>query len=588
MKSKKWLISLGLAVVLVVSFALPACNGEPTEYWHTPIADGDEKISFDITTLEGPYHSVAQIVAEDLRDLGLDVTVKTMDSGTFFDYLYAPPEGKMQAFVFKEDPSPDPWSDWIWGMYTDPLTTGEDWNPTWYHNPDFDAVANAVEMALNLSAKEEMLLSLQETLAEDLPVIMLVRDELITVVRTDNWVNWYNTMGGPVTWINDYSLREVTQVGDATQLNIGTLELMDSLAHYQSGLMWTNAGCLYLMIVYENLAGYPKLDGDPPQTAYEFAPQLATNFSVSYESDGEGGQNQVWTIDLREGVKWHDGENFTADDVIFTMKYVEGHWSNTKPINWTAVEANEWEPLPDHVLVEKINDYQVEWRYIEDYHQNEDYFRCVYLWFAMSPEHVFGLAGNGTYDGWKEDPRDWDGEYIGTGPYKVEEFEAGNYLLLERNGSYWGAGVEDWGLPEPQRILFRQYTDSGTMFMALEAGDIDTVMAHGAPFAKYDAYVADEDIEVETVPNLSLYYMGFNLHPTAGYAPLQDLALREAIAAAINKQRIVEMAFGEFAETVDSWIYPESQFYHPALPNNEYDTTEATNILLAAGYTFHE
>jgi len=581
MKSKKLLISLGLAAVLVVAFALPACNGGPTEeFWYTP--EG-EKISFDITTIGSQYGDIGLMVVEDLQDFGLDVTHEILDATTFLEYLYLPNEGEMEAAIYAEDPSPDPWNDWIWGELADPLDYGYLWNPAWYDNDYYDQLHLDNYVAPNLSAKQEILFEMQEILNEDVPMHWLVRDEFIAVHRTDNWGGWYNEMGGYVSWINEWSIREATQLGDETQLRIGLLALMPNMNHEPDVLFYTNVGCLYLMLVYENLWFYPKI-GEDLGAAYDFVPKLATDCVVTYEDDGTGGTNQVWTIDLREGVKWHDydtsGKNFSADDVIYTMQYIHGHWNNNKPMNWTAVEENDWEPLPEHVLVEKINDHQVEWRFIEGYHQNEGFFPSIYLWDAFAPEHVFNAEGA------PDDPLSWTGNYTGTGPYKFKEFVADDYLLLERFDDYWGKDVPEVGLPEPEQVLFKLYGDSGPMFLAMEAGDIDASEA-SAPPAKYDAYVANPDLEVEVVKDLSVYYLVFNLHPTAGYEPLQDKVLRQAIAYAIDEQDIVDIARGGFAEVAYSWMYNESPNFNPDLTMRDYDPTAAETLLLDAGYTKH-
>jgi len=577
MKSKKWLISLGLAAVLVVAFALPACNGEPTEYWYTP--EG-EKISFDISA-SGAYQDISLMVVQDLQDFGFDVDLAVLDSTTYYEYLYYPPGGGMQAFISAEDPSPDPWSDWIWTMLADPLGFGIDWNPCWYNNTAFDELMQQNYFAQNLTAKEDILYDIQQVLAEDIPVIFLVREELISAARTDNWENWFNEMGGYASWINEYSIREVTQAGDATRLNLGITALTETLNMDQDALQYTNVGCLYLMLVYENLAGYPKLGEDD---AYEWIPKLATNYTVTYEDDGTDGQNQVWTIDLREGVKWHDydteGINFTADDVEFTLQYAMSKWGNQHPVNWTAVEEDTGgeEILPEHVLVTKTGDYQVQFRYIEGYHQNESYIPSRWLWYAMVPKHKFEGMTSGEI---LEDT----GDYVGTGPYKVKEYEADNYLLLERFDDYWGAGDSYWELPEAQEVLFKLYENTGSFWIAFEAGEMDSSASLSVPHVKKADYEADANIQVEVVPDLSEYYLGFNLHPTAGYEPLQDLALREAIAAAINKQDIIDITFGGYGQIADSWVYPESPMHNDDLPNNEYDLTEAENILTTAGYT---
>jgi ABC-type transport system substrate-binding protein len=571
MKSKKWLISLGLAVVLVMAFALPACNGTPKEFWYTP---GDEKISFEITATEA-YSDVGLMVVQDLKDLGLDVSFKVIDSTTYYEYLYDPAGGGMQAFISAEDPSPDPWSDWIWDILSDPLGAGLWWNPCWYNSTEFNTLVLENIVAQNFTAKQEALMGLQEVVAEDVPVIFLVREENIVPYRVDRWDNWYCELGGMVTWINEHAIREVTPTVANTdkQLNVACQALPGSLVMDQEYFMYTHVGCLYLMLVYEDLQHFPHLNTETP---YDWKPKLATNYSISYEDDGTGGQNQVWTVDLQEGVKWHDfdtsGEYFDADDVVYSMKNVWEQTGLNKPLNWTGDMS---------MLVEKTGPLQVEMRYVEGYHQNEGFFPNCFLWYAIVPEHVFGPEGEGNYDGWNEDPLLWDGEYIGTGPYTVKEFEPGDYLLLERFDDYWG------DLPGAEQVLFKLYETEGTLWPAFEAGEIDCVAAPTVPFAKKAAYEVDPDIGIEVVDDLSVYYLGFNIHPVAGYEPLQDLALREAIAAAIDKANIVALALGGYGSVADSFVYTESVMHHPSLPNNDYDLTEAANILTAAGYTKH-
>ena len=110
MKSKKWLISLGLAVVLVVAFTIPACTPTQEAGWYTP--EG-EHIEFEISATTG-YTDVGLLVAEDLLNFGLNVTARALDWTTYYQYLYEPDKGGMQAFISAEEPSLDPWSDWIW------------------------------------------------------------------------------------------------------------------------------------------------------------------------------------------------------------------------------------------------------------------------------------------------------------------------------------------------------------------------------------------------------------------------------------------------------------------------------------------
>jgi len=566
MKSKKWLISLGLAVVLVVAFALPACDGEKASGWYTP---EDERISFDITTMPGDWADMALLIALDLQDLGMDVERRVIDSTTYYSKLYYPNTNGWDACISGEDTSPDPWSDWIWMMMCDPYDWGLEWNPSWFNNATLNDLLYENYLAANDTVKEAVLHEMQSILAEELPVVFLTRDDIITVRRTDTWDNWFNEVGRYVTWINEYSIREVTNLTADDQLRIATLTIVDNLLMDQEELQATNLGCLYLMLVYENLAGYPKIDAASlainPDAAEGFVPKLATNCTWGTE-----GANQTLTIDLRPGVKWHDGEDFTADDVVYSFKEIITGWGINRPVDWVAVEANDWEILPEHILVEKISELQVKFTYIEDYHQNERFFPVAHMWYAIVPEHIFSL---------ESDPEGVTGDYIGTGPYKLKEFRAGQYVLLERNEDYWGPK------PAARQVLFTLYADRGPLFLALEAGHED-VTGLGAPWQKIDAYNATANLEVEIIKGLTTNYMAFNLHPDEGYLPFQDLALRKAIATAINKQDIIDMVMGGYSEIADSWTYQESLYHNPDLPQYAYNLAKARQMLLDAGYTY--
>ena len=411
---------------------------------------------------------------------------------------------------------------------------------------------------------------------------------------------WLISLGLAVVLVVAFALPACTpaEPEPASRLNIAVTAMTNSLIMDQLDLQNTNFGTLYLLVVYEPLYTYPKVDpatlNSTPDAAYGFAPRLVEDYSWSYEDDGTGGENQILTLDLEEEVKWHDGEDFTADDVVFSFKSkVINPWAPNMPVNWTWVydEAYPWcedDICPDDIMVTKTGEHQVELRYVQDWHQPEGYLPNDFLWYAIVPEHVFGPDGEGEYEDWNEDPTMWDGEWIGTGPFKVKEYKVDQYILLERNDDYWG------DLPAAKEVLFKLYEDDNAMWMAFESdapGSLMDLAIAGIPFEKKASYEADPRITVEVMPDLSIAAVGFNLHETGGYAPLADLPLRQAIAAAINKENMCTMLAGGYAKPADSWVYLESAEHYGGpnnygvLPNNTYNTTEAASILTNAGYT---
>jgi len=408
---------------------------------------------------------------------------------------------------------------------------------------------------------------------------------------------WLISLGLVVVLVLAFALPACeTTPQEASRLNVAITIMQETLNMEQLNLPYTNLGCLYLLLVYEPLYAYPKVDQatleENPNAAYGFEPRLVKTFDWDYEDDGAGGENQILILNLQEGVKWHDGENFTADDVVFSFKsQVIYPWTPNMPINWTWVydedNPNYYTITADDINVEEDGDYKVKLTYVDGYHQPENYLPNDFLWYSIVPEHVFGPDGEGEYAHWNEDPAKWDGEYIGTGPFKVKDYDSDQYLLLERNDDYYG------DLPAAKEVLFKLYEDENAMWMAFESNNPNSLMdmaIASVPFTKKAQYEADPRITVDVVPDLSISVLGFNLNPDFGYAPLADLALREAIAAAIDKENMCTILAGGYAQPADTYVYLDSPMHYGgpeygSLPNNAYNVTLAASILTDAGYT---
>jgi len=324
------------------------------------------------------------------------------------------------------------------------------------------------------------------------------------------------------------------------RLNVGFLASCPTLSH-TPGEMYTNWGCLWDLLVYDNWAHYCL-----PPDYYEFIPK----FVQSYETSEDG---LTWTLHLAENATWHDGVPVTAEDIKFTCE------------NWICLPGNaDVDYCVDHVEV------------IDDYTAKVVNTRVLttvnppgwWAWDPILPKHI--------YEPYKDNMSSYANEdSIGSGPFKLKEFKTEEYMWLVANEDYYG------GRPYVDEVVFRLYGTLETMVMALEKGEVDVFGDSSLPVPLIEEFEANPDIAVETVPGLTLYDLVFNLHKNVS---LQDKNVRHAIAYGIDKDRIIDMVFMGDAVKHDGWVYEEDPMHHPNLPQYDYDPDKANEILDGAGY----
>lgn len=275
-----------------------------------------------------------------------------------------------------------------------------------------------------------------------------------------------------------------------------------------------------------------KIDPD----TQEIIPDLAVEWSANED-------NTVWTFQLREGVKFHNGAEFTAEDVKFTWDY------GSVP---SESVGNPWTANVSEVNV--VDDYTVE-------------FVCdgvaadlpSYLCYPILSKEAFDTMDN-----------EEEAAAIGAGPYVLTENNAGINYLYEKFDDYFG---------EPaitQNIEIRVITDENSMEMALMSGEIDVMCVESSEVAKQimedDNYVCYSKLTADTM------YLGINMERVT------DVNVRKAIAMAINREEIAQ-AYGNdiTATAVYSFFAPTSEGYiETDIP--EYDPEGAKALLEASGY----
>ena len=332
---------------------------------------------------------------------------------------------------------------------------------------------------------------------------------------------------------------EEIQYGGRLDVGFTAGEGMETLI-LDEAWQYTEMGCVFWPLVYDQLW----IMGPAPD--YEVLPRLATSWETE---DGK-----TWTFYLREDATFHDGVPVTAEDVAFTIENLP----NADPA-WAFADI-----ITEPGTVKVIDDYTVEFTLEQPVGTR---WPAAY-WAPILPKHI--------WEPYTDDMLSFtNDEAIGSGPYKLKEFKAAQYIWFEANEDYWG------GRPYLDEVVFKTYGSGDALYMALKSGETDMIGYLGCSAVAADDFMGLEDMEVIVSPGIGLQWLSFNLYKDT---PLQDLEVRKAIMHGIDRDRIMEMAFFGYAQAADSFIYPEVAEHNPDLPQYGYDIDLANEILDVAGY----
>lgn len=178
--------------------------------------------------------------------------------------------------------------------------------------------------------------------------------------------------------------------------------------------------------------------------------------------------------------------------------------------------------------------------------------------------------------------RDGAAHIVGSGPFVLSSWESGRSLVMVRNPDYaWGPEiVENTGPPFLESVAFRIIPDATMQLTALAAGEVDVVFIN-RPEHRAQLEHNTEIVLEEAVLN-SLIYLGFN----CAKAPLDEVTVRQALAHAVDKQEIVDLALGGMGERAFAPLPPTLQGFDPSLRDHElgHDPEGARRLLAQAGF----
>ena len=274
--------------------------------------------------------------------------------------------------------------------------------------------------------------------------------------------------------------------------------------------------------------------------------QITGDLAERWEVSDDG---LMWTFYLHQGVKWHDGEELTADDVVYTFGTIQTSEEDIAPFRPRFLQGGE--PIP----FEAVDDYTVVAHLKEP---NASFFTDISV--PIVPRHV--LEGQDLRVG------PFNREPVGTGPFKVAEWKAGESITLEAFDDYFR------GRPCLDRVIFRIIPDLDAQVNALLTGEIDFVP--NIPGAAVQRFEGNPDFTLALTESDSLFQIFFNLQREQ----FQDVRVRQALMIAIDRQALIDTVRQGYGVVHNSHFDHVVPFYQQdKLGGYDYDPERAGQIL---------
>ena len=288
-----------------------------------------------------------------------------------------------------------------------------------------------------------------------------------------------------------------------------------------------------------NIQMYDSLLHKTPKLEYE--PSLATSWRAIDDT--------TWEFKLRQGVKFHNGDPFSAEDVKFSFERVldpatkSPQYGNIRAIK----EVKIIDPHTVHLVTDKPFPLLIE--------------RVVF--FPIIPKKHYEKVGMQAFG---------DSAPVGTGPYKFAEWKRDQFLRLERFDEHWR------GPAAIKTLIIRVIPETSTQIAELKTGGVD-IIRNLSPDLIPDLK-AHASTYVSTAPILRTHYVMLDMRE----APFNKKEARQAANYAIDRQAIVDRLMGGLGRTVPTVINPMAFGYDPKVEGYGYDPKKAKELLKQAGY----
>jgi len=289
---------------------------------------------------------------------------------------------------------------------------------------------------------------------------------------------------------------------------------------------------------------------------HDFKPYLAKEWTISEDK-------KTFDFTLRDGVKWHDGQPLTAEDVKFS---------------YDVIFTDDYKAVQRRPFYESIKEVQIlapnKVRFIvkDDYFLNFDV--CAGL--EILPKHFFSNPQNKS---------DFGKKLIGTGPYIFSKYDKGQKITLVKNADWWGLNdPENKQLYQNKKINFKFSKEESVSLELLKKGDIDYLGLTPDGYMKktvgeiWDKKIVKVQAQNKTPKGFN--FIGFNLKNSL----FKDKEVRKALSMLFNRPLLKEKFEYNLTEYATGPIYVQSDYANPSVTAINYNPQEAISLLKKTGW----
>ena len=491
-------------------------------------------------------YNAAELVADSWKQLGLTVTVRPLPSQQFNQVVwYERQKWDATTWTMVGRPERSDPDELTYNLFVS-ANAANGYDFVGYISPEYDQLAQAQRQELDLSKRQALMQQAQELVNHDQPYGFMVHPKNLVAFNQTVWdpKSTVDEEGLGIrnfwTWINltpKTAQKDIIVNSTTVPTNISPFNIPGAQGSWATELIWDR----FMRIGPD---GLPK-----PWAAETVTRPTPTTVELT----------------LREGMTWSDGQPVTIDDAVFSLQ--APGFGDKSPM---------YKPFVANIAnVEKTGDKSLR---ITLKRQDAAFLVSSLSKLNLAPKHIWQPI----FDDLANKPQTAESimepKPVGSGPFKVVSINLAEQIVLEANPAHWSK-------PKAGRFIMRMMPNIEATLGALRSGEINFLTDYtGDPQLLYGLGKSDRAIAVSDSLDIGFKFVGYNQRRP----PFNDVAFRQALSAAMDRETLAADAWGDAAVPSNSWVSPALKFW--AIPDilsqiPGKNVEGAKKILKDAGYT---